>query len=268
MRQRRWIELFSDYDCEIRYHPGKANVVADALSRRHRVKPKRVRAMNMTLQSSIKDKIPAAQKEAVNESAGLQKGLDKMIEHRSDGTLYYLDQIWVPLKGEQPEIPVWKWEEIAIDFVTKLPRTSSGHDNSIWVIVDRLTKFAHFLPIHEYFKMDRLARPYLNEIVARHGLPISIISDYDGMPRFFKEENHQNEEIYTKISVKEAQGSKKVNATLVIRMPPFHPTANIQDPMIKRDQWPRLEAAKERVKDLEASSLAYKRSLPLTHRDI
>ncbi|GJZ08911.1 putative reverse transcriptase domain-containing protein [Tanacetum coccineum] len=71
MRQRRWIELFSDYDCEIRYHPGKANMVADALSRKERVKPKRVRAMNMTLQSSIKDRILAAQKEAVDESAGL-----------------------------------------------------------------------------------------------------------------------------------------------------------------------------------------------------
>ncbi|GKF58670.1 putative reverse transcriptase domain-containing protein, partial [Tanacetum coccineum] len=60
MRQRRSIELFSDYDCEIRYHPGKANVVADALSRKERVKPNRVRAMNMTLQSSIKDKMIAA----------------------------------------------------------------------------------------------------------------------------------------------------------------------------------------------------------------
>ncbi|GJR12274.1 putative reverse transcriptase domain-containing protein [Tanacetum coccineum] len=68
-RQRRWIELFSDYDCEIRYHPGKANVVADALSRKERVKPKRVRAMNMTLQSSINDRILTAQKEAVDESA-------------------------------------------------------------------------------------------------------------------------------------------------------------------------------------------------------
>ncbi|GJU02354.1 putative reverse transcriptase domain-containing protein [Tanacetum coccineum] len=100
MRQRHWIELFSDYECEIRYHPGKANVVADDLSRKEIVKPKRVRDMNMTLQSSIKDKILAAQKEAVDESAGLQKGLDEMIEQRSDGTLYYLDRIWVPLKGD------------------------------------------------------------------------------------------------------------------------------------------------------------------------
>ncbi|GJY28893.1 putative nucleotidyltransferase, ribonuclease H [Tanacetum coccineum] len=218
MRQRCWIELFSDYDCEIRYHLGKANVVADALSRKER-------------------------KVAVDEFAGLQKGLDEMIEQRSDRTLYYLDRIWVPLKGDvrtlimdeahkskysihpgvdkmyydlrdrywwpgmkkdiaeyvskcltclkvkaehqrpsgllqQPKIPVWKWEGIAMDFVTKLPRSSSGHD-TIWVIMDRLTKSAHFLPMREDYKMDRLARLYLNEIVARHGVPISIISDRD-----------------------------------------------------------------------------------------
>ncbi|GJV22846.1 putative reverse transcriptase domain-containing protein [Tanacetum coccineum] len=146
MRQRCWIELFSDYDCEICYHPGKANVVADALSMKEWVKPKRVRAMNMTLQSSIKDMILAAQKEASEES--------------------------------QPKIPKWKWEGIAMDFVTKLPRTSSGHV-TIWVIMDRLTKFAHFLPMREDYKMERLARLYLNEIVARHGVPISIISDRD-----------------------------------------------------------------------------------------
>ncbi|GKG09806.1 putative reverse transcriptase domain-containing protein, partial [Tanacetum coccineum] len=73
MRQRCWIELFSDYNCEIRYHPGKVNVVADALSRKERVNLKRVRAMNMTHQSSIKDRILAAQKEITVESAGLQK---------------------------------------------------------------------------------------------------------------------------------------------------------------------------------------------------
>nr|GFA89983.1 putative reverse transcriptase domain-containing protein [Tanacetum cinerariifolium] len=101
MRQRRWIELFSDYDCEIRYHLGKENVVADALSKKERVKPKRVRSMNMILQSSIKDMILTAQKEAVDESVGLQKGMDEMIEKRSDMTFYYIDRIWVPLKGLQ-----------------------------------------------------------------------------------------------------------------------------------------------------------------------
>ncbi|GJS54393.1 retrotransposon protein, putative, ty3-gypsy subclass [Tanacetum coccineum] len=88
---------------------------------------------------------------------------------------------------QQPEIPEWKWERIAMDFITKLPRTSSGHD-SIWVIADRLTKSAHFLPIRKDFKMDILARLYLNEIVARHGVPISIISDRDSRftSRFWK----------------------------------------------------------------------------------
>nr|GEZ77755.1 hypothetical protein [Tanacetum cinerariifolium] len=162
-------ELFSDYDYEIRYHPGKENVVVDALSRKERVKPKRVRATNMILQSSIKDRILAAQKEAVDEIAGLHKGLDEMIEQRSDGTIYYLDRIWVPLKGD---------EGIAMDFLTKLPRTSSGHD-TIRVIVDRLTKSTYFLPMYEDYKMDRLARLYLYEIVARHGVPISIISNRD-----------------------------------------------------------------------------------------
>nr|GEU94334.1 retrotransposon protein, putative, Ty3-gypsy subclass [Tanacetum cinerariifolium] len=79
---------------------------------------------------------------------------------------------------QQLEIPEWKYERISIDFVIKLPRTSSGHD-TIWVIVDRLTKYAHFLPMREDYKMDRLARLYLNEIVARHGVSILIISDRD-----------------------------------------------------------------------------------------
>nr|GEY86604.1 putative reverse transcriptase domain-containing protein [Tanacetum cinerariifolium] len=93
------LELISDYDCKIRYHPGKAKVVADALSRKEKVKHKKIRSINMTLQSSIKSKILATQKKASDESAGLQGGLDEMKEHRSDGSLYYLDRIWVPLKG-------------------------------------------------------------------------------------------------------------------------------------------------------------------------
>ncbi|GKE61206.1 putative reverse transcriptase domain-containing protein, partial [Tanacetum coccineum] len=78
----------------------------------------------------------------------------------------------------QPEIPQWKWEKITMDFVTKLPKTSSGQD-TIWVIVDRLTKSAHFLPMKETDSMEKLTRLYLKEVVSRHGLPISIISDRD-----------------------------------------------------------------------------------------
>nr|GEU98377.1 retrotransposon protein, putative, Ty3-gypsy subclass [Tanacetum cinerariifolium] len=204
-------ELFSDYDYEIRYHLGKVNVVADALIRNERIKSKRVKAMNMTFQSSTKDKILAGQKKASNEPTRMQRGLDELIERKSDGALYYLDQIWIPLNGDvrtlimdeayksnyfvhlgadkmyydirdmywwsgmKKDIAVYK---IAMDFVTKLPRISSGHD-AIWVIMDRLTKSAHFLPMREDYKMDRLTRLYLNEIVARHGVPISIISDRD-----------------------------------------------------------------------------------------
>ncbi|GJW39710.1 putative reverse transcriptase domain-containing protein [Tanacetum coccineum] len=180
------IKLFSDYDCEIRYHPGKANVVADALSRKERVKPKRVRAMNMILQSSIKNRILAAQKEAVDEFTILQKGLDEMIEQRSDVTLYYLDQIWVPLKGEVRTLIMDEAHESKYSvhpgankmYYDLRDRTGSRHD-TIWVIVDRLSKSAHFLPMREDYKMERLARLYLNEIVARHDVSISIISDRD-----------------------------------------------------------------------------------------
>ncbi|GKB49849.1 putative reverse transcriptase domain-containing protein, partial [Tanacetum coccineum] len=96
--------------------------------------------------------------------------------HPRANKMYYdlRDRYWWPRMKNN----IAEYEGIAIDFVTKLPRTSSGID-IIWVIVDRLTKYAHFLPMREDYKMERLARLYLNEIVARHGVPISIISDRD-----------------------------------------------------------------------------------------
>nr|GEY56224.1 hypothetical protein [Tanacetum cinerariifolium] len=78
----------------------------------------------------------------------------------------------------QPVIPVWKWENITMDFVTKLPKTLSGQ-YTIWVIVDRLTKSAHFLPIKETDSMEKLTRQYLKEVVSRHGVPVLIISVRD-----------------------------------------------------------------------------------------
>ncbi|GJY26428.1 putative reverse transcriptase domain-containing protein [Tanacetum coccineum] len=79
----------------------------------------------------------------------------------------------------QPEIPQWKWENITMDFVTKLPKTATGQD-TIWVIVDRLTKSAHFLPMREDDTLEKLTRLYLKEVVSKHRVPISIISDRDG----------------------------------------------------------------------------------------
>ncbi|GKD23443.1 reverse transcriptase domain-containing protein [Tanacetum coccineum] len=80
----------------------------------------------------------------------------------------------------QPMIPVWKWENITMDFITKLRKMSSSHD-VIWVIVDRLTKSAHFLPMKGTDSMEKLTRQYLKEVVSRHGVPVLIISDRDSI---------------------------------------------------------------------------------------
>ncbi|GKC07401.1 putative reverse transcriptase domain-containing protein [Tanacetum coccineum] len=205
MRQRQWIELLSDYECEIKYHPGKSNVVADALSIKERLKPRRVHAMSITIHSGLKTKILEAQSEASKDLKAPTewlRGLERHFKQRHDGEIYFFDRIWIPSVGgvrklimdeahtsrysmhpgadkmyydlrdlywwpgmkrdiaeyvsrcltcskikaehqkpsgflQQPEIPEWKWEKITMDFVTKLPKSSSGHD-TIWVVVDAI----------------------------------------------------------------------------------------------------------------------------------
>nr|GEX69263.1 putative reverse transcriptase domain-containing protein [Tanacetum cinerariifolium] len=211
MRQRRLLELLSDYDCEIRYHPGKENVVADALSRKER-EPLRVRALVMTIGLDLPKQMLNAQTEArklenikkedvggtlVENAKNPDAIREQNLEPRANGTQCLNGRSWIPCYGDlwtvkaehqrpsgllvPPEIPVWKWDNITMDFITKLPKSPQGYD-TIWVIVDRLTKLAIFAPMIETDPLEKLAKLYLKEVVTRHGIPVSIICDYD--PRF------------------------------------------------------------------------------------
>nr|GEX13335.1 reverse transcriptase domain-containing protein [Tanacetum cinerariifolium] len=143
----------------------KMNVVADALSRKERSKPLRVRALVLTIILNLPKKILSAQPEARKEENFINKDLH--VEYQKPFGLLV-----------QPEIPQWKWENITMDFVTKLPKTATGQD-TIWVIVDRLTKSAHFVPMREDDMLKKLTRQYLKEVVSRHRVPVSIITDHD-----------------------------------------------------------------------------------------
>nr|GEU41467.1 putative reverse transcriptase domain-containing protein [Tanacetum cinerariifolium] len=197
MRQRHWIELLSDYDCEIRYHPGKGNVVADALSRKYR-EPLRVRSLVMTVYTNLPEKILEAQTEEMKEENGKAENLGRLLkpifEIYANGIRYFKGRLWLPLfrgikdmvmheshKSKYSIHPgsdkmyqdlkkfywwpnmkagiatFWKWEKITMDFVSGLPRTPCGYD-SIWVIVDHLTKSAHFLPIKKTGSIEKLAQ--------------------------------------------------------------------------------------------------------------
>ncbi|GJX79260.1 putative reverse transcriptase domain-containing protein, partial [Tanacetum coccineum] len=140
---------------------GKANVVADALSMKERGKPRRVRAMAMTIQSGVRGMILASQNKAFKQENVLAK---KATWFRStDG------------KEGRREFILYR---MYMGPVSR--RSKSGHD-SVWVIVDRLTKSAYFLATRKDYIIEKLARLYINEIVARQGVPMSIISDRDGL---------------------------------------------------------------------------------------
>jgi hypothetical protein len=266
MHQRRWLELIKDYDLEVHYHPSKANFVADALSRKTccncmTVKPidlslcleiekmgietvQQGSLVNITIESTIRDQIIAAQKEnkgighiketvkkgkascfrideadvlwfknrlVVPKVPGLcQKILDEahltrfFIHPRSNKMYHDLKQRfwWTKIKieiaryvarcdtcqkvkamhlksaGELQPLPIlaWKWEDISMDFIVGLPKTSRGFD-SIWVIVDRLTKSAHFIPVQNTYPAMRYAKLYFEHIMSLHGVPKTIVSD-------------------------------------------------------------------------------------------
>ncbi|GJT66369.1 putative ribonuclease H-like domain-containing protein [Tanacetum coccineum] len=154
---RQFLELLSDYDCEIRYHPGKANVVADALSQKERSKPLRVQALVMTIGLNLPKHILSAQSEARKEENFINKDLHGMI-NKSDKMYQDLKKLyWWPNMKAKIATYVSKCLTCA--------KTAAGQD-TIWVIVDRLTKSAHFLPMREDDTLEKLTRLYLKEVVS------------------------------------------------------------------------------------------------------
>ncbi|GJW45023.1 putative reverse transcriptase domain-containing protein [Tanacetum coccineum] len=114
-----------------------------------------------------------------NPIAEILRGLDQLMERKEDRGTWYIREWIRRTMTLELEIPEWKYDRITMDFITRLPRSSSGYDTS-WVIVDRLTKSTHFLAIQEDYKMEKLARLYIDEMVAGNGVLMSIISDRDG----------------------------------------------------------------------------------------
>nr|KYP64120.1 Transposon Ty3-I Gag-Pol polyprotein [Cajanus cajan] len=159
------MEFLKDYDFQLMYPLGKANVVADALSKKF-----------IHMSSLMVKKLELVEK---------FRYLNLYVEDIAEYVATYLTCQKAKVEHQKPggllqmmEIPEWKWDSITMDFIIGLPR-SARNSNVIWVIVDGLTKCAHFLPVNIKWSLEKLMQLYVKEIIQLHGVPSSIISDRD-----------------------------------------------------------------------------------------
>ncbi|GAU51879.1 hypothetical protein TSUD_416640 [Trifolium subterraneum] len=194
MRQRRWMEYLKDFDFELNYHPGKANVVADALSRKA-LYTSEILMHQCGLYEKFRD---------MNLSVTYRKGGVKLnrIELTYDGVIQFGSRICVPNDADLKRLILeeahksgfsihpgstkmyhdlkenYWWPNMKTEIAEFVSRCIKGED-SIWVIIDRLTKSAHFMAVKSTYKASRYAEIFLEEIVKLHGVPLSIVSDRD-----------------------------------------------------------------------------------------
>nr|GEY80591.1 hypothetical protein [Tanacetum cinerariifolium] len=208
MRQRRWLELLNDYDANIQYRPGKANMVADALSRKNsetiaclKIQPEIIKDLelmevelvvhgsegyiaSLKIEPNLILQIKEAQKED-GKLWSVVQNMKKAVLSEAHSSPFSIHPGSTKMYRDLKQNFWWNGmkqdDQISMDFVTGLPRTFKKND-AIWVVVDRLTKSAHFLPIQQGYSVSKLAEMFQQEIVQLHGTPASIMSDRD--PRF------------------------------------------------------------------------------------